>query len=250
MGNLRRHLVCSHPSIANQLDVNQACPPAALEERQQGQPSVQAASSSSTSEQNPPSAPQRNVVRQQSITSYVHRPVSTTSQQKLDDQLLKALVCHHRPFSQVDDEQFRVFINMLNPGYQMPGRKTLSGRFLETEYEKLKFNVKNTLANVSAVFAASITTDTWTSRRNEDYIAVTCHFVDEEAGAIASLLLECCRVPNSHTAQNLCDLLTDILNKWGVLEKTVCLTTDNANNVVAAVKLLKKKTHAMLGAYT
>ena len=40
---------------------------------------------------------------------------------------------------------------------------------------------------------------------------------------------------DSHTAEVLASELMDIAQEWGVTERVVCVITDNASNIVAAV---------------
>ena len=42
-------------------------------------------------------------------------------------------------------------------------------------------------------------------------------------------------VDGSHTAEVLVAELVSICDNWGITEKVVCVITDNANNIVAAV---------------
>lgn len=41
----------------------------------------------------------------------------------------------------------------------------------------------------------------------------------------------------AHTAENLAAELTSVASEWGITDKIVCLVTDNASNIVAAVRL-------------
>lgn len=137
-----------------------------------------------------------------------------------------------QPFAIVENKWFKEFVAKLNPSYTLPSRKTLSNGMLNVQYELLKLQVKKQLERTSAV---SITTDTWTSRANSDFIALTCHFVDDKSGGMKSLLLECRRLKKNHTSVNLAKVMKAALNKWGVFDKTVCFTTDNAANITGAV---------------
>lgn len=54
-------------------------------------------------------------------------------------------------------------------------------------------------------------------------------------------MLECIPDAQRHTAQNLAELIKKVCTDWGVDEKIVSVTTDNANNIQAAIALLKWK---------
>ena len=49
-------------------------------------------------------------------------------------------------------------------------------------------------------------------------------------------MLETCQIEESHTAENIGATLVDITNRWSITEKVICVITDNANNIVAAVQ--------------
>lgn len=86
-----------------------------------------------------------------------------------------------------------------------------------------------------------ITTDAWTSRNNDAYIAVKCHFIDIETEA-QTVSISCFITTERHTAINLEKDLRLVLEEWQLLPKVVAIVTDNAANIVCAVENLKKHT--------
>jgi len=54
----------------------------------------------------------------------------------------------------------------------------------------------------STVENACLTTDCWTSKNNESFMAITIHFIDTEF-ELKSILLECYSVNLNHTGHNL-----------------------------------------------
>lgn len=82
----------------------------------------------------------------------------------------------------------------------------------------------------------SITTDSWTSIKNENYIAVTCHFIDNEC-ELKSYLLSCFKNSESHTSENLKNDLLAVIKDWGLDNCIAACTTDNAYNIVNAVNM-------------
>lgn len=62
-------------------------------------------------------------------------------------------------------------------------------------YKMVVLKVKNTLKSVSAV---CLTTDGWTSRNNQSFVAVTAHFVDpDNITELSSVLLGCSNFPDT-----------------------------------------------------
>lgn len=95
-----------------------------------------------------------------------------------------------------------------------------------------KEKVKNRLQSVEAV---CITTDCWTSINCESFISLTAHFIEESK--MTRVLLDCRVYGESHTAVNLSEEIKNVCNEWGVSQKISAIVTDNAANVVAAVKI-------------
>lgn len=123
---------------------------------------------------------------------------------------------------------------MLNPGYSLPSRKTLSVSLLPVLYNKISDEIKSDIA-VNAQYV-SVTTDAWTSLKNESYMAVTVHFIDNSC-QLKSYLLQCAKFPQRHTSENIKNSLLNTLKDWGLQNKVTACTTDNAANVTAAIRL-------------
>ena len=54
---------------------------------------------------------------------------------------------------------------------------------------------------------------------------------------LQSAVLDTLHIEVAHTAENLLTELTRITSEWGITDKVACVVTDNANNIVAAVRL-------------
>lgn len=123
---------------------------------------------------------------------------------------------------------------MLNPGYNLPSKKTLSKSLLTVLYGEVYDKVKNDI--IQNVQYVSLTTDSWTSLKNENYISVTCHFIDNNC-EIKSCLLSCFKNSDFHTSDNLKVDLMRVSKKWELENHIAACTTDNAHNIVNAVNL-------------
>ncbi|KAG8235352.1 hypothetical protein J437_LFUL015861 [Ladona fulva] len=73
-----------------------------------------------------------------------------------------------------------------------------------------------------------ITTNTWTSEANHNYIAVTAHFIDAEFFPFAE----------RHTADNLAEELKRVAREWSLDKMIVTAVSDKAANIVTAIKLV------------
>lgn len=79
----------------------------------------------------------------------------------------------------------------------------------------------------------ALTTDCWTALTTENYITITCHYIDEDWQVISAVLLTQ-SMPSRHTAENLAAKLIDAVETWGLNGKVSGCVHDNARNIVAA----------------
>jgi len=182
----------------------------------------------------PPLVHQPARSQQQQISNFLRKPVTASKRQLIDQQVIRMIVKEYYPFSIVEDNEFKKLINMLNPGYSLPSRKTLSVSLLPVLYNKISEEIKLDI-NVNAQYV-SLTTDAWTSLKNESYMAVTVHFIDKSC-ELKSYLLQCAKFPERHTSENIKNALLNIVKDWGLQNKVAACTTDNAANVTAAIRL-------------
>lgn len=138
------------------------------------------------------------------------------------------------PLSTVEKDGFRKLIKVLDPRYELPGRKYFSQTALPQLYYECRRKLEIHLKDVK-YFAT--TTDLWSSRTSEPYMSLTIHFIDEE-WALHSKCLQTVYFPEDHTGEIISQGLEDALKSWGLREdRQVCITTDNGANIVKAVSL-------------
>ncbi|XP_027838277.2 E3 SUMO-protein ligase ZBED1-like [Aphis gossypii] len=130
------------------------------------------------------------------------------------------IVKEYYPFSIVEDKEFVKLLKMLNPGYDLPSRKSLSTSLLSILYNETYDKVKSDI--VGNGHFVSITTDSWTSKKNEGYIAATAHFID-----------------NNCTSDNLKSELLKVIKEWGLENRVSACTLDNASNILKVIDLCK-----------
>lgn len=145
---------------------------------------------------------------------------------------MQSIVKDYLPFQIVESQSFKKFIAALNPGYQMPSRTTLSIVLIPQMYNMKKEEVLHSLKSCKAI---CLTTDSWTSVANENYVSVTAHGINKENENV-TFLLECYNYSDSHTADNLANELKRITEKWEISEKIEAVATDNAANITAAIR--------------
>lgn len=185
-------------------------------------------------------------LKQSNVATFVKRKISVSERKKIDDKLMLLFTLDYQPFSIVEDVGFRSFVNMLNPSYQLPSRKTITNTMLTAAYEDAYNTTKNIMRNVKAV---TLTTDCWTSRNTENFLGVTAHFVDHEF-QLKSVLLECCAFGDSHTSVNLAYQLQQVIDEWNLQGKVLIVISDNAANIKKAIQEELKLKHLSCYAHT
>lgn len=136
------------------------------------------------------------------------------------------------PLSIIDDIHFRKLLLFLDPRIVLPCRKTLTTSLLPNLYEEAKGKLLLELEQCSYV---ALTSDGWTSSIGDPYITVTVHYVNKKMKMI-SRVLNTTYMPESHTAEHICKFLKEVAANWKISEKIVCVVTDNAANMIAAVR--------------
>lgn len=168
------------------------------------------------------------------LSDYLHKPISNKKSQELNFSLVNVLVKNYLPMQLVDSVHFRNFVHSLNSNYSVPSRKTVATVLIPQLYDIAAEKIKTSLRSPD-INAVCLTTDSWTSRANENYVAITVHYIHDFK--LKSHILDCYCYSDSHTALNLCSEIKKIAEKWGIQNKIVAIVSDNAANVKAAVKL-------------
>ncbi|CAK1589916.1 unnamed protein product [Parnassius mnemosyne] len=167
------------------------------------------------------------------LTQYFYKPLSAKKTEHLNKMLVKLFTKNYLAFHLIESPELKDFIKELNPAYQLPSRKTLSNALMTNVYNQTKEKVKSELCQAEHV---CITTDGWTSAPNDNYLAVTIHFFNQQA-ELKSFLLECIQFPDRHTSENLALELKRITDNWEITDKIVAAISDNAYNIKAAIRL-------------
>ncbi|KAJ8336870.1 hypothetical protein SKAU_G00380900 [Synaphobranchus kaupii] len=120
-----------------------------------------------------------------------------------------------QPFTVVEDEGFRELVQKLDPTYILPTRQALKN-MVAAKYQETKEKGK---AEMQKVVAVSLISDMWTSINMDAYLAVTCHYIDDH-DKLGTVLLGVEKFPNSHTAANIAQVKTTLMEEWGITDKS------------------------------
>jgi len=127
---------------------------------------------------------------------------------------------------------------MLNPNYTLPNRHSISKQYIPALYEKRLREVKALVVQEAKLVC--LTTDCWTSRNNESFMAITIHFFYSNF-SLQSILISCSSFNENHTAINLSEQIQKTIDEWQLGGKIELAVSDNATNIKNALGLLKLK---------
>lgn len=117
--------------------------------------------------------------------------------------------------------------------FKVPCRKTLVKDFLKL-YDKSKKSLKADLAH----HRVCLTTDTWTSVQNFNYMVLTTHFVDSD-WVMHKRVLNFCTIAN-HSGNSIGKMIESCLLQWGI-NKVLTITVDNAAANKCVIEFVRSK---------
>ncbi len=139
-----------------------------------------------------------------------------------------------RPARLVEGEGFQQFIREIDSQYVLPSRRKLTRSDLPKLQEQIQATLKEELAKTEWI---SLTSDIWTSVTSTPFLALTAHFLDKNL-RLSSKLIGCIKFGERHSSVNIKDKVKDLLEQYEVQGKIVSCTTDNASNMVKAIREL------------
>ncbi|KAM5546439.1 zinc finger BED domain-containing protein RICESLEEPER 2-like, partial [Rosa sericea] len=157
----------------------------------------------------------------------------TTVAYNQDDYLeacVEMIVIDELPFSFVEKKGFNRFCEKVCPLFDVPSRRKLCRAFLG-KYDTSKKELKKILKQ----YRLNLTTDTWTSVQNVNYMVLTAHFIDIDWKMHKRVISFC--VIQNHQGSTIGKLIESCLEQWGI-EKVMCITVDNASANKSALEWL------------
>jgi hypothetical protein len=139
---------------------------------------------------------------------------------KIRKLIVQYFIKEELPFRHVESDGFRELMNGIEPIFNLPCRITLQKDCLKL-YEEVKLNLKAFLKGKMIC----ITTDTWTSLQNLNYMVVTTNFIDSDWKMHKKIIKF--NLISSHKGENIGRILENTLIEWEI-ESVFTITTDNA----------------------
>uniref|UniRef100_A0A7N2MYP7 BED-type domain-containing protein n=1 Tax=Quercus lobata TaxID=97700 RepID=A0A7N2MYP7_QUELO len=152
--------------------------------------------------------------------------------------LAEMVIIDELPFRYVEGYGFKKFVSTLQPKLRLkdiPSRQTVARDVIgiyNSEREKLRKSLKGC--------RVCLTTDTWTSIQNLNYMCMTCHFIDD-AWKLHKRILNFCQVED-HKGETIGRKIEMSLREWGI-DGIFTLTVDNASSNLTTIKFLQRVTN-------
>lgn len=150
--------------------------------------------------------------------------------------LLKWIVLTDQTFSTVDNDEFEDLLGYLKKDIFIKSRKTLMNRLQEL-FDLKQAALKKLLQTTTSKI--SITCDLWTSGNTLSFFGITGHWVDEDY-EYQERLIAFKYVEGEHDGINLCNEIMLLLERFGIVEKLMGITADNASNNTTMIKEMEK----------
>ncbi|KAJ9555764.1 hypothetical protein OSB04_010378 [Centaurea solstitialis] len=157
------------------------------------------------------------------------------SKKRCDDRCIDMVIIDELPFRFVEKTGFRAFCKELEPNWTPLGRRQVAKGVLDKfNYEKalLLSQLKENETKVS------ITTDTWTSIQNINYMVLTAHFLDKD-WILHKRIINFCTI-TSHKGDDIGRAIEQCLRQWEIT-KVFTITIDNASANDVAVAYMKRR---------
>lgn len=129
-----------------------------------------------------------------------------------------------------------VFIDLLNIQFESPELKLMSRATLNTKIDRLFEGLKSSLVTLfSKIDYIGLTADIW-SCKHRSYMGVTAHWIDPVTLKRHSAIISCERFKFPHTNDRIAEYLQILCDSFGITEKVIATTTDNASNFLKAFR--------------
>ncbi|KAF7125028.1 hypothetical protein RHSIM_Rhsim12G0047200 [Rhododendron simsii] len=149
--------------------------------------------------------------------------------------LAEMVIIDELPFRFVEGIGFRKFCKVMQPKFTpVPSRQTITREVVAIkDYERGK------LKKLLKGRRICLTTDTWTSIQNLNYMCLTAHFIDDD-WKLQKRILNFCQIED-HKGATIGKKIESLLLEWNV-DGIFTMTVDNASSNGTAIEYLKRKT--------
>ena len=162
------------------------------------------------------------------------------SVERLRMALARMIIVDELPFKFVEHGGFINFMAVLEPRFEVPSQVTVARDCL-----RLYIREKESLRKVlMAGQRLCLTTDTWTSIQNFNYLCLNAQYIDVD-WVYHKKILNFCLVPY-HKGETIGRVVESCLLQWGI-DHIFTITVDNASSNDVAIEYLRRKAKDRVG---
>lgn len=171
------------------------------------------------------------------LTLFTTKVLTRDKEESITNALAFWVAQSGRPPRMVEDPGLQRLLGIAldNGEYQTPSRQTITRR-VEGIHEAARARVESALAKATNV---ALTIDYWTSRANEGYLGVMSHHIDDNC-QIVNKTLGVVHSVMRHSQEQIAQEIEGVCDSWGVRQKVTTIGTDNASNMLAAMRILNE----------
>ncbi|GKD56045.1 zinc finger BED domain-containing protein RICESLEEPER 2-like protein [Tanacetum coccineum] len=165
----------------------------------------------------------------------------------LREQFASLVIQRGLPFNHFDHEQTtRVFQNTMQPRYTHVSRSTLKRDAMKLWVAAKQATIDG-FANLNN--KVNLTTDIWSAPHNlpGSYMCVTAHWIEPSTWQMMKRVISFEEFSLAHSGTNLKYMLEKVFVMYGLKEKIMSITLDNASNNTSAMDKLKLKYNPPMG---
>ncbi|GJS09722.1 zinc finger BED domain-containing protein RICESLEEPER 2-like protein [Tanacetum coccineum] len=165
----------------------------------------------------------------------------------LREQFAGLVIQRGLPFNHFDNEQTtRVFQNTMQPRYTHVSRSTLKRDAMKLWVAAKQATIDG-FANLNTM--VNLTTDIWSAPHNlpGSYMCVTAHWIEPSSWQMMKRVISFEEFSSEHTGKNLKYMLEKVFVVYGLKDKILSITLDNASNNTSAMNKLRLKYNPPMG---
>ena len=183
--------------------------------------------------------------RQQTLSLTSHGLQNFTyDAQRAREALAKFLASAELPLSFADDASFEEFIQIAF----CPQFKRVSRNTTRSDCMKVFYAMRQSLVDNFRTFNATVscTSDLWEGCNKTGYLCVTAHYVDDD-WVLQKRIIGFRLCPYPHNATAIFNTIMEIFGFYGIEDKVLTITFDNASANTAAINLFKRSLKPAFG---
>ena len=153
-------------------------------------------------------------------------PFEKSERKALDKEILDAYIVDSRPFGDFRKPGISKALKRLANGYK-PRERRYNSKKLKSTFKDQRSKLKKIFSKIDHI---ALTSDLWKNKPLEHFVTLTAHFFDKKYD-LQSLVIDFEKFPGRHFGKAIKFHLIRQLNKLGILNKIVGITTDNGSDI-------------------